>query len=218
MQQNVGNVALFVGWVYFQGMNEYKTGHIASWLNQHDNTIRDWSRRWKAHLSKGANAGRRRYTDSDIRVLATIANYRNQGLSLDAIDKLLNEGKLIPIDDIPKEPTPGSEAARQAMEIVEIPRDTYLLDVERYQLQIETYQTEITRLKTALDEAVEDKEELQSRLMEVTANYEAAKAQVTIIQQERRPAQYWLAIIAAITVAVVVIAAVAIVWLSNRGI
>lgn len=196
-------------------MNEYKTGHVASWLDQHDNTIRSWQRRYKSHFSKGANSGRRRFNDEDIRVLATIAQYRNEGLSLDTIASLLDDGKLIAVDDIPQEPTPEIEEARDNTEIVAIARDTYLLEVERYQLQIETYKNEISRLESALNEATEDRDNLQSKLMQVTGQYESAKAQLEIIQQERKPASWWLAIIAAVVVAVVVIAAVVVVFVSN---
>lgn len=191
-------LAPFVFRGYCVGMsqfNEYKTGHVAAWLNQHDNTIRDWSRRYKAFLSTGANAGRRRYNDNDVRVLATVAKYRHEGLAIDTIDNLLAEGKLIPLEDIPQEPTPETEAARDSVEIVTIPRDTYLLEVERFQLQINTYQDRIKQLERALSESAEDKERIQNELSAAREQLGELRGKLGVIETERRPATYWLQVI-----------------------
>lgn len=171
--------------------NEYKTGHIATWLGQHDNTIRDWSRRYKKYLSVGANAGRRRYNDSDVRVLATVARYRNEGLAIDTIDTLLADGKLIPLEDIPKEPTPETEAARESVDIVAMPRDTYLLAVERYQNRIEDLEASLARSEG-------DRERIEAELKEVRSLYDTAKARLEVIEQERQPATFWLRVITVI--------------------
>jgi len=194
---------------------EYKTGSIAKALNVHENTIRDWSDRYQSLLSKRATSGRRKFTEDDFLLLATIADYRDKGLSLDAIEAALQKGQRI--DKAPDVPTPDELEARQDVEIVAIPRDSYLLEVERYQLQIEVAKAEIERLKSDLVGAVGDKERIQSRLMEVTSLYDAAKARLEIIEQERRPAAYWLAIIAGIVITVILIAAVVVVYFGSRG-
>lgn len=217
---SIQHLAPFVFRGYCQGMNafnEYKTGHIAAWLNQHDNTIRDWSRRYKPYLSAGANAGRRRYNDSDVRVLATVAKYRNEGLAIDTIDTLLADGKLIPLEDIPQEPTPETEAARDSVDILAIPRDTYLLEVERYQLQINTYQDRIEYLESALTDAAGDKERIQGELTKAREELGELRGKLGVMEVERRPASYWLAVIAGIVVIVVIMAAVIVVYLGSRG-
>lgn len=194
--------------------SEYKTGPVAKALKVHENTIRDWSDKYQDLLSPRATSGRRKFTPDDLLLLATINDLRDKGLSFDAIRDALEAGQRI--DKAPDVPTAADIQARQKVDIIRIPRDTYILELERYQLRIEALEAEITRLQGELEGTSTGRDTLQVQVTELTGQLEGAKARLEIIQQERPTSRYWLAVIVAIAASAVFITA-AIVLIVSGG-
>lgn len=189
----------------------YKTGYVAKWVGQHENTVRDWSLRYKDLLSKGANAGRRRYVYTDVETLATIADYRQQGISLDDIEGLLKQGKRI--ETLPPEPTPDDIEARRNVQIVHIPETERLLEIQKYELQIQQLANERDTILDKLEDTEHERDSLLSKVSELDKELSVAqsqleserkahKAQIDIIQKERPSALFWLAVMLGVVVAV----------------
>ena len=192
-------------------MEEYKTGKVAAWVQptQHENTIRTWSEKFASYLSKHANASRRRYTHDDVRVLATVAKYRQDGLSFDAIETALKDGHRLADEEMPPEPDIKDDEVRAAMSIVRIPESDYNLQLVRLQDVIALREDELRETREQLASERADKAKLQERMNELQTEIGAARAELNIIRQERRPATYWLGVLLAFTAALaVVIAAV----------
>jgi DNA-binding transcriptional MerR regulator len=91
-----------------------KVGEIALQLGVDRNTIRNWCRRYAAHLSEGANpppGGQRIFTTRDANVLAYIHTAMNDGVNHDEIairlgEKTFNEGEIdIVVGETPVQPT-----------------------------------------------------------------------------------------------------------------
>jgi DNA-binding transcriptional MerR regulator len=200
-------------------MNElYGTSHVSTWINQHENTVRDWSKRYSAFLSPNANAGRRRFTREDVRVLATIASLRTTGLSLDAVEEVLKQGKFLQDDEMPTEPDPEAEEARKNIDMVYAPKERIesALAVQELQLVITRKEDELRQTELRLEEAVDERDKLRTRVLELERDIAAAKARLEIIEQERKPFSWWLLLIAGIAIAALVIVG-AVYFISTLG-
>jgi len=144
-----------------------KTGQLANRLNTHPNTVRQWCALYSKHLSNGAiGKGRRatrQLTDQDAIVLATVADYRSQGLTHDQIKQALDAGKFV--DNLPDVPTPEVEEMRDRILPVPMPeyqRAINMLEVKDNQIatleanfgdaqaQVNTLQERITQLSQEL--------------------------------------------------------------------
>lgn len=188
-------------------MTEYNTAQIAARLNVHDNTIRDWTRRYGDMLSERANMPKRKYTPDDLLILATIAHYRDRGISFESISDMLTEGTRIEADKIPPEITPDVEQAKDKVSIMTIPEDTYLLEQGVLQRKIALITQELDTTKERLATSEADKEALQARVIELERDLSSATAKLEIIAQERKPAIYWLTIMLGVVIAVSLIIA-----------
>jgi DNA-binding transcriptional MerR regulator len=127
---------------------------LAKRLNVSAATIRNWTDEYADILSavtqerlKGA---RRRYTERDALVLATVAELRDAGLTHDQIMSALQQGRLV--EELPPAPTPEEEEARRAVALVSVSELHRALD------QLRTLQTEIERLIEERDRALETRD------------------------------------------------------------
>jgi DNA-binding transcriptional MerR regulator len=183
-------------------MEEYKTGKVAAWVqpSQHENTIRTWSEKFAPYLSKNANATRRRYTHDDVRVLATVAKYRQEGLSFEAIETALKDGHRLADEEMPQEPDIEDNEARAAVSIVRIPEAQYILDLERLRDVIKLRESELQEAREQLASERVDKAKLQEKINQLEREIGIAQGELKNINKERFPAVYWLVIIAVVLV------------------
>lgn len=205
---------------------QYNTGFVAQWVNTHENTVRGYSKRYSSFLSAGANNPKRRFTYEDVRVIATIADARNMGLTLDDIEtKILKQGKLLENDKMPPMPNPELNEARKQVDFLQIPKERYdlelleievknevkILTAEKDRLERELEET-TTRLETELKTTSAERDELRTKVIVLERDISAAKERLAIIEQERKPFTWWLSIIAIIVIAALVIAAIALIY------
>jgi DNA-binding transcriptional MerR regulator len=192
----------------------YGTTHVSLWIKQHDNTVRGWCRTFAAYLSPDANAGRRRFTREDVRVLATVASLRSKGISLEAIEDVLKQGKLLDDSEMPTEPNPEVEEVRKNVDVVQIPKDKYDLELLEIEVrnEVKFLTSEKERLELQLKETADERDGLRIRVLELERDIASANATLSIVLQERRPFTFWLKIIATITIAALIIAAIALIY------
>jgi DNA-binding transcriptional MerR regulator len=200
-------------------MDEYKTGKVAAWVKppQHENTIRTWSGKYADYLSKNANAARRRYSFEDIRVLATIADYRQQGLSFDAIEQALKEGKRLADDEMPPEPDIEDDEARAAVSIVRIPEGDYTLQLALLNKAIEERELELREVREQLASEKADKAKLQERVTQLEREIGLAQGELKGLDRERKSSAYWLTILVTIIILVIIIASGVVYFISTLG-
>jgi len=91
-----------------------RTSEIARRLNVSPNTVRNWTRDYQEFFSesitdRGAGA-RRRFANRDALVMATIADFRNKGLTKEQIIIALKEDRLL--EQLPTLPTEEEEIQR----------------------------------------------------------------------------------------------------------
>lgn len=193
-----------------ESIREYRTGEIAERLKVHENTIRAWADSYSDLLTARANGAKRKFTNDDLLILATVAEYRDKGLSFDAIRDVLVSGQRIA--EVPEIPTPEAIEARESVALIALPEYERALD------NIKQLQSELTYTKQALSVAEADKtkllesaqierEQLRNRLIEVEKQLAAEQAKLSIINTERRTSIYWLQIMLVLAVGVAVITA-----------
>jgi DNA-binding transcriptional MerR regulator len=68
-----------------------KPAEIAAQCNVTSNSIRNWSKEFRSHLSEGANAPERYYTDRDATVLRYISTLKQEGMKAHEIAERLAE-------------------------------------------------------------------------------------------------------------------------------
>jgi DNA-binding transcriptional MerR regulator len=153
-----------------------KTGEVASRLGIHPNTVRVWADECAEFLSKPATAAKRKFSDHDGRVLATVAKLRSEGLNYEQIRGALRDGRLV--DILPPLPTPEEQAARQSIALVAMPEYQRVLDqivTLRNELDlarqerdraISTWQTDTTALNARITELEREIGQLQGALGE----------------------------------------------------
>lgn len=165
-------------------MAKYKAGDMARRLDIHPNTVRRWAIEYNSHFSPGATGKRRYFTDEDLRVLATITAYRDQGISPAEVERMLAAGQRV--ENIPPPVTEEEEAARRDVRLVPVAQYERALD------RIQALENELDRLTAERDNATLDQQA-------VTARIEALQREIGILQgqvSERQPAAYWLRLLA----------------------
>lgn len=97
-----------------------KPAEIAAQCKVTSNSIRNWSKEFRAHLSEGANAPERYYTDRDATVLRYISTLKQEGMKAHEIAERLAEmtfGETESFDTSDQEPatTTQSDVAFNAL-------------------------------------------------------------------------------------------------------
>lgn len=209
---------------------EFKSGEIARALNVNPNTIRSWADTYGEFLSNRATAAKRTYTPDDFLVLSTIAELRKSGLSFDAIRDALRNGQRI---DTPPDVPTAQEVERKEQEgiVLQSEHDGVKVQLEQekeYRHYLENQLAIVTSKRDELQQRLETEtsdirqawrtevDTLNKQVIDLTGQLEAAKAQVTIIQQERQPAAYWLRVIVVI-VAIAILLTIIISVVLNSG-
>ena len=192
--------------VYSASMKILKAGEVAKRINVHSNTVRNWSSEYAAFLSAdavGAGSGsRRRFTEHDAVILATIADLRAKGYTPTQVTEALQSGRVV--DVLPNLPTPEEEEARRDVALVPVAQLERALD------EVRRIRDELERVTAERDRALERGEtktaELNATINELQA--ELGRAQGTLA--ERQPTRWWLQVVvglvlfAALMLAVVV--------------
>lgn len=193
-----------------------KAGEVAKRLKVHANTIRNWADEYAAHMSPDAlgqaPGGKRRFTEDDLRILATVAELRGQGIGADKIRDALADGRRA--DIIPPLPTPEEESARQSIALIPLPEYTRILDL------LKSREEELARVISERDSALSDKDTLNSKIADLQREIGQLQGRLESVQQviqERQPAEFWLRVIIPLVIGVVIIALVAVVFLAGRG-
>lgn len=165
-------------------MTKYKAGDMARRLDIHPNTVRRWAIEYKSHFSPGAIGKRRIFTDDDLRVLATIAAYRDQGISPAEVERMLAAGQRV--ENIPPPVTEAEEAARRNVRLVPVAQYERALD------RIQQLENELDRLTAERDSAALDQQAITARIETLQRELGTLQGQVA----ERQPAAYWLKLLA----------------------
>lgn len=167
---------------------QYTTSELSRRLSVHQNTLRGWADMFRRHMSPEAVSSARRFNQSDFRVMATIVHYRAIGLGLDEIGALLDEGKRI--DTLPGAPDPREESARAAVELV--PRERLFRALD----ELQRLTDERDRLLSERDTALQQVASLNDRIEGLQREVGTLAGKLEIVEGERRPASYWLRLLA----------------------
>lgn len=159
-----------------------KTGEVAERLGVSDNTIRNWSREYIGYLSE-QGAGRqlgatREFTQEDVLVLATIAEYRRTGLTHEQISALLDEGKRTNL--IPPPVAASEERVRESVELTT--RDQ--AEIEILQAQLNMLQVQFANNLQEREDAIKAEREALQRIDEL--HHELGEAKATAARMEER--------------------------------
>jgi len=173
---------------------------LARRLKTHPNTIRLWADRYKRHMSPGAVSGARQFTAADFRVLATVMHYRAVGMGLDKIGDLLDAGNRV--DELPPPPDPREESARAAVEL--IPRERLHRALDELQRLTE----ERDRVLSERDTALQQVASLNERIEYLQREVGTLSGKLAIVETERKPAAWWLRLLAAAVVIALALGAV----------
>lgn len=192
-----------------------KAGEAAKRLKVHANTIRNWADEYSAYMSPEAlgqsPGGKRRFTEDDLRILATVAELRGQGIGAEKIREALGNGRRT--DVIPPLPTPEEEQARQSIALIPLPEYTRILDL------LKSREDELARVISERDAALADKDTLNTRIADLQREIGQLQGRLESVEQvldERRPADWWLRLIIPLTIGIVIIALIAVIYLANR--
>jgi hypothetical protein len=96
---------------------------------------------------------------------------------------------------------------RAEVNIVRIPESDYTLQLALLNQAITERELELKEVREQLAIEREDKAKLQARVNELQTEIGAARAKLEIIAQERKPAAYWLMVLIGFTVALAVVIA-----------
>jgi len=88
---------------------------------------------------------------------------------------------------------------------------------ERLNLQIATLESQISVLEEALEEERGERKQLQTQLTEAREELGELRGQLRAIEVERKPAGYWLKVIAGVVFATIILAAIVIAILMASG-
>lgn len=186
----------------------HKTGEIAKRINVHENTVRHWADEYRAHMSAGAVSTKRKFTDDDLRVLATVADLRDKGIAPGDIAAALADGKRV--SELPPLPSPAEEAAKDEIKLVP------LANVERALNEVVRLEAELARVIHERDLALEKRETdttaLNTKINALTSEIGELRGKLG----ERQSTRFWL-IVLAVAVGLAVLAT-AVLLLAGRGI
>jgi DNA-binding transcriptional MerR regulator len=180
----------------------FKAGEVSKRIGVHGNTVRNWSSEYADFLTPeavGSGSGsRRRFTDQDALVLATIADLRAKGFTREQVIAALQAGRLK--DSLPNLPAPEEEAARRDVALVPVAQLQRALD------EVQRVRDELDRVIAERDRALErgDKvsAELNAHINELKAELGRAQGQLA----ERFSARFVIGlVICAAALAIVVV-------------
>ena len=186
----------------------HRAGELAKRLDVHPNTIRSWSDDFESLLSQGAigraPGAKRRFTDDDALILATIADMRNDGIGFDDIRAAIENGKRV--DVLPALPTEAEEEARQNVKLVPLPEYQRALDeVKRLAAQVDDLRVERDLAMAKRQEGVA---ELNEQIRTLERDLGTAQGQL-------RTVRYAVIAVAVTAVAVLIVAVAVIVAVSG---
>jgi DNA-binding transcriptional MerR regulator len=189
------------------------TGELARILRVHVNTIRLWADEYSAYLSDTAVgqplAKRRRLTDRDAIVLATVAQLRNDGLNHAQIVEALDGGRLL--DALPAAPTPEEAAARERVGLVPVAELHRALD------RVRSLQDEIEAIRSDRDRGVIALEKANADIARLERERGLIEGELNALKTERLPVRTMLQIAAVFLVGMLILVALAVVFLAGRG-
>ncbi len=184
------------------------TGELARRLGVNSSTIRLWTAEYAAYLSEsavGRGGARRNLTDRDALILATVAELRNQGLTHDRIVEALDAGQQV--ESLPDLSSTEEMEARERIVLIPI------ADLHRALDQIRVKQSEIDRLLAERDKALIDWEAANQQIAALRHKIGLLEGQLS----ERQPSEFWLRVVIALIVGMLIVLAIAVVFLSGRG-
>jgi DNA-binding transcriptional MerR regulator len=195
----------------------YKAGDLATRLKVHPNTLRNWGDEsvyapYLSNEAKGRAPGaKRRFTERDALVLATIAFHRDIGLKSDQIAQLLADGKLLEaLPTLPADMPPAEREARDSIQLVTMPEYIRVMDLLR------SKEDELGRVIGERDTAVRDKDAAQGRISDLQREIGQLQGRLEALEQERQPASYWVRILLIAVIGVLIVGGLAIVFLAAR--
>jgi DNA-binding transcriptional MerR regulator len=190
-----------------------RTGQLATLLGVHPNTIRLWCSEYRHYLSEGAAGSpdrtTRELTDHDALVLATVADLRGQGLARTQIVEALDAGRLVAA--LPAAPTPDETEARARVALVPA------AERDRYLDRIQTLEVELNELRAERDRAIQTWQSDTSRLNDRIAALERELGEARGALSERLPVAVMLRVAAVFIVGMLILVALAVVYLGSRG-
>lgn len=198
-----------------------KTSELAEWLGLAAVTVRQWSQgEYRQYLSPAAQGGSgrtRNFTDIDQRVIAHVARLKANGMSRDELHAAL---KSLQSDDwrkLPEMPAPPPNFEPIAM-IPTSTADTALQQrTTALMREIATLQEWIERLESELSGEREKGAALQSELTAAREQLGELRGALGMIETERRPASWWLGVVAGVALAVVILAALVVLLVVGKG-
>jgi DNA-binding transcriptional MerR regulator len=224
--------------MYWRGtlelMTDDKTGVVAKRLNIHPNTVRNYADRYGDLLSKDATGRKRTFNYDDLLILATISEFRDSGMEWEQIRVALEQGQRVA--SVPELPSPEVELARKALDLVPKPhvdrleerlrelerqRDSAMERLERVMMEVQNERRRIQdeheqELSSARENWQAEVSTLRDKISTLERERGLLEGELKAVVSERRPASYWLAVIAGIVVIVVIMAAVVVVYLGSR--
>ncbi len=195
----------------------YTTGELAARLSVSRDTIRNYARDFGEFLSKEATGlepnARRRYSEHDALVLATAADLRSRGLTVEQVRESLRSGRLV--DVLPDVPSPAETEARQNIALIARAEFDRALD------RVAQLESELDGLRSERDRAIErwqaDTSELNSHIQRLEGELGQARGELMALKAERQPSAYWVRLLVLAIIGMLIVLAVAVVFLSGRA-
>lgn len=188
----------------------HKAGDLGKRLGVHPNTLRNWSDsdEYQPFLSASAKGrapgAKRRFTDQDAVVLATIAHHRNEGLRSDQIIKILESGQHTALPELPNA---AEVEARENVALVPLAEYNRALDTLRIK------QAELERVIDERDNALLERAAADARAADLREQIGMLKGEVAAL----RGAVAWRSVAVLLVLLAVVIFGVGAVLLLARG-
>jgi DNA-binding transcriptional MerR regulator len=158
-------------------------------------------------LGKGAS---RVFSERDVKVLATVAQMRDQGLTHEQIVDALEGDQFV--EHVPSSPA-REEITQQPVTLVSIDQLHRALD------QVQFLQMEIDRLIEERDLALitrdRDVSELNKRIAQLQGELGRAEGKLAMLERERKPFDYWLRVMVVVILAAVTVTAVVVFLLAS---
>ena len=197
-----------------------KTKDVAKLLNVSDSTIRLYARRFHDFLGPESKPGRRTryYSDRDVQVLRYISEQKDAGATDDDVTASLRS-----MDDSELPPVPSGAAQlndeqrrhRLALEVVQLREKVANLE-DQLAAQESELEKERNKHRQALQGEQARRESVEKELTTVKSELMQKSARLEVLQEERRPLEFWLKLIAVVVVFVALIA-VLVVWYVGQG-
>jgi DNA-binding transcriptional MerR regulator len=191
-----------------------KTGELSKRLDVAPSTIRFWASEYSSYLSESAiglgKGASRVFSERDVKVLATVAQMRDQGLTHEQIVDALEGDQFV--EHVPSSPA-REEITQQPVTLVSIDQLHRALD------QVQFLQMEIDRLIEERDLALitrdRDVSELNKRIAQLQGELGRAEGKLAMLERERKPFDYWLRVMVVVILAAVTVTAVVVFLLAS---